>query len=133
MTFEFTDNSKEVEKEFEAACLRALTKCGMVAENYSKHLAPVDTGLLRNSITYCIAGEAPAISEYKADKGDKKGSYSGTMGSSDELSVYLGSNVDYTAFLELGTSRSKAQPFLKPAVADHASIYQKIVEDEMKG
>lgn len=131
MTFDFTDNSKEVEKEFEAACLRALTKCGMVAESYAKNECPVDTGYLRNSITFTVK--------------------------EDEKAAYIGSNTSYAVNVELGsgiyypggrqdpwvyqdakgnwhmTHGQKAQPFLKPAVADHASIYQKIVEDEMKG
>ena len=130
MTFEFTDNSKEVEKEFEAACLRALTKCGLTGEGYAKRLAPVDTGNLRNSISHTV--------------------------DDSEKAAYIGTNVEYAAYVELGTGiyylggrtdpwvyqdakgnwhmthGQKAQPFLKPAVADHASTYRGIIEDELK-
>lgn len=38
MKVDFTDNSKEVLAEFEAACLRAPEKCGLTAEGYAKKL-----------------------------------------------------------------------------------------------
>ena len=159
MNVTFTDHSAEVKVEFEAACLRALEKCGLVAEGYAKKLCPVDTGLLRNSITHAIAGESPAISSYKADRGDKKGEYTGTApnDSGGNKSVYIGSNVEYASYIEAGTGKhtsggrpdpwvyedakgnthmthgSRAQPFLKPAIADHGSNYKKIIEAELKG
>ena len=116
------------------AAVRALEKCGLTVERYAKKLAPFDTGLLRNSITHALAGEPAAISEYKASKGDKKGSYSGSApkDSKGEISVYIGTNVEYSVCQELGTGGNKAKPFLKPAVADHADTYRKIIEGEMK-
>ena len=48
MSIEITDNSKEVSAAIEAAILRGLEKCGLVAEGYAKKLCPVDTGNLRN-------------------------------------------------------------------------------------
>lgn len=106
MNIKFTDNSGKVKEEFEKACLKAMEECGMVAEGYAKELAPVDTGNLRNSISHTV---------------DDSG-----------YSAYIGSNISYAAFQELGTVRMKAHPFLKPAIADHASTYQKIFEDELK-
>lgn len=71
MKVDFTDHSAEVKAEFEAACLRALETCGLVAEGYAKKLCPVDTGNLRNSITHQVdeGGDAVYIgtnSEYGA-------------------------------------------------------------------
>ena len=158
MNVKFTDNSKKVLESMQQAAVRALEKCGLTAEGYAKKLAPFDTGLLRNSITHALAGEPTAISSYKANKGDKEGSYSGNApeDKKGELSVYIGSNVEYAAYQELGTGKhtgggrptswvyedakgnmhktggNTAKPFLKPAVADHANTYRKIIEDEMK-
>lgn len=130
MNIEIIDNSDLVKEEFEAACLRALERCGMQAEGYAKDLCPVDTGNLRNSIAH------------KVDK--------------DEPAAYIGTNSEYAAYVELGTgtyypggrktpwnyqdangkwhrtSGQKAQPYLKPAVADHVQTYRNIIEDEMK-
>ena len=106
MDIKFTDNSKEVSDNIKAALLRGLEKCGMVAEGYAKKLAPVDTGNLRNSITHEVDNGEPA--------------------------AYIGTNVEYAPYQELGTIHIKAQPFLKPAVADHANEFRKIFENEMK-
>ena len=131
MNVQFTDNSKEVLEAMQQAAVRALEKCGLTAEGYAKKLCPVDTGNLRNSITHTVDEEEPA--------------------------AYIGSNVEYAAYVELGTGKyvsggrptpwvyqdekgnwhrtngQKAQPYLKPAVSDHANTYRKIIEDEMKG
>ena len=106
MNVQFTDNSKEVSEDIKAALLRGLETCGLVAEGYAKKLAPVDTGNLRNSITH------------EVDDGDP--------------AAYIGTNVEYAPYVCLGTIHMKAQPFLKPAVAEHANEYRKIIENELK-
>lgn len=139
MHIEITDNSGLVKEEFQAAVLRALKKCGLMAEGYAKKLQQPDTGLLRNSITHALSGQPTAISSYKAEKPDKsgkvqKGSYSGSApsDSGSEMSVYIGTNVEYAAHVELGTYKQQAKPYLKPAVADHAQKYQDIIKKELK-
>lgn len=131
MRIDITDNSGLVREEFQAACLRALEKCGLTAEGYAKLLCPVDTGNLRNSITHQVV--------------------------ESEDSVYIGSASEYAAYVELGTGKyypggrptpwvyqdaqgnwhlthgQRAQPYLKPAVADHVSTYKTIIQDELKG
>ena len=134
MNVQFTDNSKEVLEAMQQAAVRALEKCGLTAEGYAKKLCEGfkhPTGNLRNSITHTVDEEEPA--------------------------AYIGSNVEYAAYVELGTGKyvsggrptpwvyqdekgnwhrtngQKAQPYLKPAVADHANTYRKIIEDELKG
>lgn len=126
----FNDYSADVLNEFHDAVLRALERCGEQAEGYAKDLSPVDTGNLRNSISHTVDEDEPA--------------------------VYIGSNVEYAAYVELGTGKyteggrptpwvyqddngnwhwtagNLAQPFLKPAVADHPQTYRNIIEDEMK-
>lgn len=127
----FKDYSADVLNEFHDAVLRALERCGSQAEGYAKDLAPVDTGNLRNSISH------------KVDDG--------------EPAVYIGTNVSYAPYVELATgiyaeggrptpwvyqddegnwhwtAGNPAQPFLKPAVADHAQTYRNIIADELKG
>ena len=106
MSVEIHDNSREIANDIKSALLRWLETCGLVAEGYAKKLAPVDTGNLRNSITHEVDDGEPA--------------------------VYIGTNVEYAPYQELGTIHIKAQPFLKPAVADHANEFRKIFENELK-
>ena len=132
MNVEIRNNSKAISAEIKAALLRGLEKCGLVGEGYAKKLCPVDTGNLRNSITHAVDEAEPA--------------------------AYIGTNSEYGPYVELGTGiyaeggggrptpwvyqdakgnwhythGNKAQPFLKPAVADHAAQYRQILEDELK-
>ena len=106
MSVTIQDHSAEVSADIKSALLRGLETCGLVAEGYAKKLAPVDTGNLRNSITHDV------------DDG--------------ESAAYIGTNVEYAPYVCLGTIHMKAQPFLKPAVADHANTYRKIIEKELK-
>lgn len=98
------DNSDLFKSEKEKAIARALEAIGIVAEGYAKRLCPVDTGRLRNSISH----------------------------THDEDSAYIGTNVEYAPYVEFGTRRQKAQPYLKPAVTEHAKEYKAIVEQELK-
>lgn len=132
LTIKVTDNSDAVLEAFEAACLRALERCGMQAEGYAKDLCAVDTGRLRNSISHSVDAA--------------------------EKAVCIGTNVEYAPYVEFGTGihatggggrdtpwayqdahgdwhmtrGSPAQPFIKPAVADHAGTYNNIVKSELK-
>ena len=129
--FTFTDLSDLLLEKFGDACARALVRCGQQAEGYAKDLCPVDTGALENSITHLVVGKT----------------------------AYIGTNMEYAAYVELGTGKysktgggttkthwaykgddgewhfakpMKPQPYLKPAVANHAKTYRNIIEDEMK-
>ena len=102
---DISDFTEEISEGIKAAIHRALVRIGLVAEGYAKRLCPVDTGRLRNSITFYT----------------------------DDDTVTIGTNVEYAQFVEEGTSRQKAQPYLRPAVEDHLDQYQAIVENELKG
>ena len=84
---------------------RALMRCGAVVENYAKRTVPVDTGRLRNSLHHEMESED---------------------------TVAIGTDVEYGKYVELGTSRQRSKPYLKPAVADHVAEYQKIIESEFR-
>lgn len=161
------DNTVKILKALEAQKLLALELCGMEAEKYAKteltDSEAVDTGLLRNSVTYCVAGKSPAISTYSADKPSKYNKktptgkpYSGDTGSVKEYAVYVGTNVEYAPYIEFGTGKhygsgrrtkwkykskdgmkttdgKKPRPFIKPAIAKHGDKYKTIIERVLKG
>ena len=128
----FNDYSPQVLAEMQDAVLRALERIGMEAEGYAKDLAPVDTGRLRNSISHQV--------------------------DDSENAVYIGTNVSYAPYVELATGiyaeggggrptpwvyqdekgnwhwtrGNPAQPFLAPAVKDHAKTYSNIIKDELE-
>ena len=134
-----TSHVEEIKNASEEAIERALEAMGIQAVAHAKQYISsdpvrVDTGLLRNSITYAVAGKAPAEGSYKADKGDGKGSYSGTAPSSgkNEKAVYVGTNVEYAIYVHEGTSKMSANRFLKNAVMNHKDEYKAIAEQELK-
>lgn len=144
------DHTSEAIAEKDAAVLRALEAIGIKCEGYAKLLCPVDTGRLRNSITHALSGSAPAISSYTNNSTHattnatqragtagkpvavKTYTYEGSAPGGEEA-VYVGTNVEYAPYVEYGTQRTTAQPFLKPAVHDHADEYKKIAESFLKG
>lgn len=105
MTIDTHDLTDEVTQALRLALHRALTKIGLVAVGYAKRLCPVDTGRLRNSITFYTEDNA----------------------------VHIGTNVEYAQFVEEGTSKQKPKPYLKPAVENHLDQYRQILEDELRG
>ena len=140
---EFRDNTKTVLESIDKALTKGLEAVGMKAETYAKKDCPVDTGLLRNSITYALSGEMPHVKEYrayrrneserKADRNRAIYSYTGTApGIAGEKSVYIGTNVEYAPYVEFGTSRQRAQPFLRPAATEHGAEYRRIIEAALK-
>lgn len=130
MTVDFKDNSGAILSAFHSAVEKALEECGLVAEGYAKKLAPVDTGNLRNSISHKVDPEEPAVyigtnSSYAAYQEFGTGIY--TEGGRDTPWVYQDAKGNWH-----WTRGNKAQPFLKPAVADHARQYRQIIEQELK-
>lgn len=133
---QITDNSPEVLAALPIAIKRALWAMGATAEGHAKgYETRVDTGLLRNSITFAVGGSAPATTSYKADRPDKSGivrsgSYGGTAPQGNYVSI--GSGVEYAASHELGNSRGITPlHFLKNAVANHTSEYKGIVKESL--
>lgn len=110
---------------------KALTQVGIDAQKNVAALVPVDTGLLRNSITYAISGKAPAKKSYKADSGGESGSYDGTVGSENELAVYIGSNVEYAASVEFDEKKrheSGQAHYLRDGINDHLDEYKEAMK-----
>lgn len=101
------DNREAIAEAIDQALATALEEVGLVAEGYAKRLCPVDTGRLRNSITHVTRP--------------------------DDNAVYIGTNVEYGPYVEYGTLRQKAQPYLRPAATGHGDTYRAIVEDRLRG
>lgn len=126
---EFTDNTKLFLSAYEKALRNGLEAIGMTAETHAKEKITdndsVDTGRLRNSITHAISGEKANISTYSDDEGNTY-SYSGTAPNDKQPAVYVGTNVEYGEHVELGTIRSRAYPFLRPAITEHFEEYRRV-------
>ena len=73
---------------------RHIFKIGVNVQSTAKSLCPVDTGRLRSSIQ--------TTSPRSTGTG---------------LSVRIGSNVNYARYVELGTRRMRARPYLRPALS----------------
>lgn len=127
------NNSNIVLADLEKACKRGLTAIGMASESFAKKdpNMPVDTGLARNSITFALNGERANIDSYKADRGDKMGTYNGVAPSDGETSVYIGSNVEYFVYIELGGKNMNARHVLQNA-ASHKEEFKKLMENSIK-
>ena len=76
----------------------------MFVESEAQENAPVDTGTLRGSITHEVEGRFAVI----------------------------GTPVEYATHVELGTSRSRAQPYLRPAIEENRDTIKQIITDELK-
>lgn len=126
------DYINDLDSALDAKLRLGLKAVGQEIEGKAKRNCPVDTGLLRNSITWALCGEAVASPEYHADDLSKSGTYSGTppKDRDDELSVYVGSNVDYAVYVEYGDRSHKTGQahFLRDAVQDNVGLYQSILQ-----
>ena len=77
----------------------------------AKLLAPVRYGQLRNAISASNTKTTMLLNDNPGDKGEPL-STKGLRG--DE--AYVGANVEHAVYQEYGTKRTRAQPFLRPAV-----------------
>ena len=104
MSYTYKDNTGEVLSALERAKKRGLEAIGLVAEGHAKKLTPVDTGRLRNSISHATDDEA----------------------------AYIGTNVEYGPYVELGSPTIKAHHMLQKAATEHTDEYKRLMEDSMK-
>lgn len=135
------DNADLVLNALEEQIEMALIAIGAKMESNAKALyVPVDTGRLKNSITYAMAGGPAQISSYGADTGSgddgEQGQYSGTAPSDPGgkvRSVYVGTNVEYAEIVEEGTSGRKGRHYLRDAVNNHIEEYKSLAERALSG
>ena len=127
------DNSAEVIATTKKALLRGLAIVGGKASEYAAQLAPVDTGLLHNSITYALAGDSPEKSAYTSDDGAKIGTYGGQVGGRvGDLKVHIGTNVEYAVFQEYGARGSDGKHYLENGIKTHLDEFGDILTEELR-
>lgn len=106
------DNSSIFKTAKDEAVARALEAIGIQAEGNAKlelENTPrrIDTGNLRNSISYSVQ--------------------------SNEEAVYIGTNVEYAPYVHDGTMKMAANRFLKNAAERNSAEYKAIAERYLKG
>ena len=79
-----------------------LEAASLIVEADATLRAPVDTGNLRSSITHRVVSDEEA---------------------------HIGTNVEYAPYVEQGTSKMAAQPFLRPALDNNKSRIEKMIGD----
>ena len=106
MNWTMKDNTDEVLSALEKAKKRGLEAIGLTAEGHAKKITPVDTGRLqlRNSISHATDDEA----------------------------AYIGTNVEYAPYVELGARGRPGVHMLKRSATEHTDEYKRIMEDALK-
>ena len=105
MSYRTKDNTEEVLSAMEKAIERGLEAIGMTAERHAKkNETAVDTGRLRNSISHAV----------------------------DDKAAYIGTNVEYAPYIELGARGRQGLHFLQRAATEHTDEYKRLMEDSMK-
>ena len=104
MSYAYKDNTDEVLSALERAKKRGLEAIGLTAEGHAKKETPVDTGRLRNSISH----------------------------TTDDEAAYIGTNVEYAPYVELGARGRSGVHMLQRAATEHADEYKQLIVDSMK-
>ena len=104
MSYTYIDNTDEVLSALERAKKRGLEAIGLTAEGHAKKETPVDTGRLRNSVSH----------------------------TADDEAAYIGTNVEYAPYVELGARGRDGKHMLQRAASEHADEYKQLMEDSMK-
>lgn len=104
MIYTYKDNTDDVLSAMERAKKRGLEAIGLTAEGHAKKDTPVDTGRLRNSISHAT----------------------------DDESTYIGTNVEYAPYVELGARGREGKHMLQRAATEHTDEYKRLMEDSMK-
>lgn len=105
-----------------------LTSIGQEAEGYAKGECPMDTGRLRNSITWATQS---------ASGGGGAGSDSSPKATPEKHAVYIGTNVSYGVYVEYRDKTKSGKSvkhevgkahFLRDAAAYHGDRYKEIMK-----
>jgi len=100
-----------IPEALEKAALEALDAATEEGVEYAKTVVPVDTGALRKSIR-----------QEPRPRREGDGYEAGiTAGGGGVVNPKTGQEVDYAAYVEYGTSRAPAQPYLRPGLI-HAAM-----------
>ena len=108
MKIYFEDNSLKILTAFEQAKKNALFAIGATAERHAKNIITrhkrVDTGRMRNSVAHA----------------------------EDKDATYVGTNVEYAIYNEVGTTRMTGIHFLQKAASNYSKEYREIAKQAME-
>lgn len=88
----------------EEALRAGLSQAAFFVEGQAKVKAPVDTGFLRNSIAVVSVSSREAV---------------------------IGVGAEYGVYVEMGTRRMRAQPFMRPALENNRDRIAEIIRDAL--
>ncbi len=104
MSYSYKDNTEQVLSAMEKAIERGLESIGLTAEGHAKKETPVDTGRLRNSISHAVEDKA----------------------------AYIGTNVEYAPYVELGARGRDGKHMLQRAATEHTDEYKRLMKESME-
>ena len=96
-----------IDEAIKKGVTNALVGLANIAVTQARSIVPVDTGRLRNSITWKMKEQQGRISA---------NSESDTITApTDDLQVAFGTNVEYAPYVEYGTDKMAAKPYIAPS------------------
>lgn len=128
--FNITNNFAEVTEELAEKIEAWLEAVGEDAASTAAEVTPVDTGRLKNSITAATAEYQSEANKYSGEpclmldyiQNEKP----------EQNAVYIGTNVPYAEYQEMGTSKSPAHHFIQFGMTAHRDEYKKMLEEKLK-
>lgn len=109
----FEQKLRELELSMQRKALIEVAKAGaQIVLDEAKRLAPRDTGALAEGMTMRVSGRESDINEGTVDVGPSKKTF-------------------YGSFQEFGTSHSRVQAFLGPALETSRERVTQVMQDEM--
>lgn len=111
------DRTKEITAQLEKAIEIAMEAVGMEAEGDVKEVTPVGTPE-STGIPYYVGGNLRNSITHEYDK--------------ENHTEYIGTVVEYAPYVELGTSKMDARPFLKRGITENLDKYNDILADHIE-
>lgn len=108
-------------KSLDLASAEGIKEVAELIRDHAKAICPVDTGSLRASIRKQVYA-SPATHIHRV--GVSAGGY--------KINPKTGRRVDYASFVEFGTSRMRAQPYMRPAMERYKDKLPKIVKANIR-
>lgn len=143
MGFEIrNNNSKEILSQVSSKITKGLEECGMMAEKFASNKLTAELNASPKSEWYKRTGALRNSIGHKVD--------------ASKHQMIIGAGEDYASYVEMGTGINysggrrtswvykgsdgkfhmtngmKARPFIKPSIADHADVYNKILAENLK-
>lgn len=128
--FSIKNNFAEVTEELAEKIEAWLEAVGEDAASTAAEVTPVDTGRLKNSITAVTSVYQSDPDKYPGQQAEISDFF--PLGKPEEGSVYIGTNVEYAEYQEMGTSKNPAHHFIQFGMTAHRDEYKKMLEEKLK-